>query len=48
MYLKQKKSQKKTNFSKMSRMNQKVLTMICLKIILILQHPLIWQKNYLR
>ena len=29
-------------------MNQKVLTMICLKIILILQHLLFWQKNYLK
>ena len=30
------------------RINQKVLTMSCLKIILILQHLLFWQKNYLK
>ena len=48
MYLTQRKSQKKTNFSNISRMNRKVLTMICLKIILILQHLVLWQKNYLK
>ena len=38
MYLKQKKNknQKKTNFLNILRMNQKVLTLICLKNILIL------------
>ena len=30
-----------TNFS-----NQQILTLICLKIILFLQHLLLWQKNY--
>ena len=29
-------------------MNQKILTMICLEYILILQHLLFWQKNYLK
>ena len=32
----QKKNQKKTNFLNILKMNQKVLTMICLKIILVL------------
>ena len=36
MYLKQKKNQKKTNFLNILRMKQKVLTMVCLIIILIL------------
>ena len=29
-------------------MNQRVLTMICLKIIFILQYLVLWQKNYMR
>ena len=40
MYLKQKKNQKKTVFSNISRMNQKAPTMICLESILILKHQL--------
>ena len=43
---KTKKNQKKTNFSNISRMNQKVSTMICLKSSLILKHLFSWQKNY--
>ena len=49
MYLKQKKKKnKKTNFLNTLRINQKVLTMNCLKNILIPQHLLFWQKNYLQ
>ena len=29
-------------------MNQRVLTMICLKNILILNYLVLWQKNYLK
>ena len=51
MYLKQKKkknqkkNQIKTNFLKILRIKQKVLTMICLKNILIIQYLLFWQKK---
>ena len=34
-----------TNFSNILRMNQWVLTMICLKIIFILQYLVLWQKK---
>ena len=34
-----------TNFSNMSRMNQRVLTTNCLKIIFILQYLVLWQKK---
>ena len=33
------------NLSNIFRMNQRVLTMICLKIILILQYLVFWRKN---
>ena len=36
------------NFLKVLRMNQKVLTMSCLKNILNLQYQLSWQKHYLK
>ena len=42
---KKKKNQKKTKFLNKSRINQKVLTMICLKNNLIFQHLLFWQKK---
>ena len=43
----QKKNYTKTNFQKILRMNQKVLTMSCLKNILNLQYLVLWPKNYL-
>ena len=45
MYFKQRKSQKKTNFLNILRMKQKILTMVCSIIILILQNLVIWQKK---
>ena len=42
---KQRKNQKKTNFSNILRTNQRVLTIICLKNISILKHLLFWQKK---
>ena len=44
---KNQKNQNKTNFLYVLRMNQKVLTMTCLKHILVIQHLLFWQENYL-
>ena len=41
----QKKNQIKANFLMILRINQKVLTMICLKNILIIQYLLFWQKK---
>ena len=38
----------KTHFLKILRMNQKLLTMICLKNILNLKYLLSWQKHYLK
>ena len=53
MYLKQKKKNQKKNkkrkeakiFLNILRMNQRTLTMICLKIILIFQYLVLWQKK---
>ena len=41
------KNQMKTNFLNMLRINQKILTMSCLKNISSIQHLMFWQKNYL-
>ena len=38
----------KTHFLKILSMNQKLLTMICLKNILNLKYLLSWQKHYLK
>ena len=43
---KQKKGQKKAHFVNILKMNHRVLTIICLKNILILNNLLFWQKNY--
>ena len=43
-----KKNQRKTNFSNILRMNQKILTIFGLIILKILQNLVIWQKNYLK
>ena len=44
----QKKNYVKTNFLKILRKNQKVLTMIYLKNILNLNYLTFWQKHYLK
>ena len=36
------------SLSNILRMNQRAETMICLKIILILQYLVLWQKNYMK
>ena len=54
MYLKQKRKNQnklekmKDDYNKLSRMNQRVLTTNCLKIIFILQYLVLWQKKYMR
>ena len=47
----QKKNQKRKEakiFLNILRMNQRTSTMICLKIILIFQYLVLWQKDYAR
>ena len=36
------------NSSNILRMNQRVLTMNCLKNILVFQYLVLWQKNYMK
>ena len=43
-----KKWKEAKKFSNILRMNQRILTMICLNNISILKYLLFWQKNYMR